>query len=322
MRTYGQYCPIARGAEIFAERWTPLIIRNLQLGCETFGEILEGAPGLSGTLLTQRLKQLERVGIVESAPKAQGRGQRYQLTSSGHDLFKVCETLGEWGARWLEIAPENLDPFVALWSMCNVLRRDRLPDRRVVIRLDFTGFGPHERYWLLLEHGEAEICKTYPGLDEDLYITADAEAFVKWHAGNSPGPRQPATPGSSSTVPHGSCGPSRPGTAAACSLASSPTPALSLRIDALTGATERLPCWRDLRHASGSYRAPTPRCHRGRTVRRESAAVSLRTRRSWCSGVARTPNRAHSISHARSGEMVPDRQFRSRCERVLDLNDD
>jgi DNA-binding HxlR family transcriptional regulator len=165
MRTYGQYCPIARGAEIFAERWTPLIIRNLYLGCETFGEILEGAPGLSGTLLAQRLKQLERLDIVESAPKAQGRGHRYHLTSSGHDLFK------------------DLDPYVALWSMCNALRRDRLPDRRVVIRLDFTGFRPHERYWLLLEHREAEVCKTYAGLDEDLYITADAEAFVKWHAG-------------------------------------------------------------------------------------------------------------------------------------------
>jgi len=183
MRTYGQYCPIARGAEIFAERWTPLIIRNVHLGCETFGEILEGAPGLSRTLLAQRLKQLERLGIVESAPKAQGRGQRYQLTSSGHDLFKVCQTLGEWGARWLEIAPQNLDPFVALWSMCNALLHDQLPDQRVVIRFDFTGFRPHERYWLLIEHRETEICKTYPGLDEDLYITADAEAFVKWHAG-------------------------------------------------------------------------------------------------------------------------------------------
>jgi len=184
VRTYGQYCPIARGAEIFAERWTPLIIRNLHLGCETFGEILDGAPGLSRTLLTERLNQLERLGIVESTPKAHGRGHRYQLTSSGHDLFKVCETLGEWGARWLEIAPENLDPFVALWSMCNALRRDRLPDQRVVIRLDFTGFRPRERYWLLLEHGEAEICKAYPGFDEDLYVTADAEAFVKWHAGH------------------------------------------------------------------------------------------------------------------------------------------
>ena len=205
VRTYGQYCPIARGAEIFAERWTPLIIRNLYLGCGSFSEILEGAPGLSRTLLSERLKQLERLGVVKSAPKPDGRGHHYELTSAGHDLFTVCQSLGEWGARWLEIAPENLDPFVALWSMCNALRRNRLPDRRVVIRFDFlarrsasrdlstearsakveggTGRPHRERYWLLIELGDTEICKTNPGLDEDLYITAEAEAFVKWHAG-------------------------------------------------------------------------------------------------------------------------------------------
>jgi len=116
-------------------------------------------------------------------PKPGGRGRYYELTESGHDLFTVCQALGEWGARWLEIAPEHLDPFVALWSMCNALRKDRLPGRRVVIRFDFTGRPRRERYWLLLELGETEICKTRPGFDEDLFITADAEAFVKWHAG-------------------------------------------------------------------------------------------------------------------------------------------
>jgi hypothetical protein len=78
--------------------------------------------------------------------------------------------------------------------MCHALRRDRLPNRRVVIRFDFLdrrsaslegGLGrpSQERYWLLIERGDTEICKTNPGLDEDLYITAEAEAFVKWHAG-------------------------------------------------------------------------------------------------------------------------------------------
>jgi hypothetical protein len=67
--------------------------------------------------------------------------------------------------------------------MCHALRRDRLPRQRVVIRFDFTGRPRKERYWLLIEHGETEICKTHPGFDEDLWITADAEAFVKWHAG-------------------------------------------------------------------------------------------------------------------------------------------
>ena len=183
MRTYGQYCPIARGAEIFAERWTPLIVRNLFLGCASFSEILEGAPGLSRTLLAQRLRQLEHLGVIVSVPKHSGRGHHYELTPAGHELFKVCQSLGEWGARWLEIAPENLDPFVALWSMCHALHRERLPDRRMVIRFEFTGGARHERYWLLIERGDTEICKTSPGLDEDLCITADAEAFVKWHAG-------------------------------------------------------------------------------------------------------------------------------------------
>jgi DNA-binding HxlR family transcriptional regulator len=183
VRTYGQYCPIARGAEIFAERWTPLIIRNLHLGCARFSEILKGAPGLSRTMLSQRLKQLEDLGIIASAAKPDGHGSRYELTRSGHDLFTVCQALGEWGARWLEIAPEHLDPFVALWSMCNALRRDQLPERRIVIRFDFSGRQPRERYWLLIERGETEICKKYPGFEEDLFITAEAEAFVKWHAG-------------------------------------------------------------------------------------------------------------------------------------------
>jgi DNA-binding HxlR family transcriptional regulator len=194
VRTYGQYCPIARASEIFAERWTPLIVRNLHLGCGSFSEILEGAPGLSRTLLSQRLRQLEGLGVVASTPKPGGRGRHYELTSAGQDLFSVCQSLGQWGARWLEIAPEHLDPFVALWSMCNALRRDQLPDRRLVIRFDFlarssasreagTGRGRRERYWLLIERGDTEICKTSPGLDEDLYITAEAEAFVKWHAG-------------------------------------------------------------------------------------------------------------------------------------------
>ena len=183
VRTYGQYCPIARGAEIFAERWTPLIIRNLYLGCGGFSEILEGAPGLSRTLLSQRLKQLERLGVVASVRRPKGRGHHYALTSAGRELFTVCQSLGEWGARWLEIAPEHFDPFVALWSMCNALSRDRLPHGRVVIRFEFTGRPRRERYWLLIERGDTEICRTSPGLDEDLCITAEADAFVRWHAG-------------------------------------------------------------------------------------------------------------------------------------------
>ena len=67
--------------------------------------------------------------------------------------------------------------------MCHALRRERLPERRVVIRFDFTSRRRPEQFWLLIEHGDTELCKAYPGLEEDLFVTAEAEAFVKWHAG-------------------------------------------------------------------------------------------------------------------------------------------
>lgn len=184
MKGYGQYCPIARASEIFAERWTPIIVRNLLLGCETFGDIHKGAPGLSKTLLTQRLRLLERHGIVERRPHPAGRGSLYSMSRAGQELWDVCVALGNWGARWLEVAPEHLDPGIALWSMCNSLDADRLPKRRVVVRLDFGSRVKH-RFWLLLENGRGEVCMKNPGFDEDLVVSADAMWFVKWHMGHA-----------------------------------------------------------------------------------------------------------------------------------------
>ena len=180
--SYGQYCPIARGAEIFAERWTPVIVRNILLGCETFTQIQRGAPGIPRSLLVQRLGRLERYGVVERDVE---RGRvRYRPTEAGRELWSVCEALGVWGARWLEAAPEHLDPYVALWSMCNNLAQDRLPAMRTVVRLEFRNSPTRvDRFWLLLEGGHGEVCAKAPG-EEDLLVRADAERFVRWHMGH------------------------------------------------------------------------------------------------------------------------------------------
>ena len=186
VRTYGQYCPIARGAEIFAERWTPLIIRNLYLGCGCFSEILEGAPGLSRTLLSERLKQLERLGVVKSAPKPDGRGRhsssRLRATTSSRSAGRSAS-----GVRVGSRSPPRTS--TPLWRCGRCATRSAETGSRIdasssaSTSLPTTGRPRRERYWLLIELGDTEICKTYPGFDEDLYITADAEAFVKWHAG-------------------------------------------------------------------------------------------------------------------------------------------
>lgn len=184
MKTYAQYCPIARGAEVFAERWTPVIVRNLLLDCETFTEIQRGSPGIPRSLLASRLAQLERVGVVVRVPVDRGRGWRYLLTDAGRELGPVCSALGEWGARWLELAPDHLDPGVALWSLCRHLVPENLPRQRVVVGFEFIGAPARgRRLWLLLDHTSGEVCASSPG-QEDFWVRADAETFVRWYLGH------------------------------------------------------------------------------------------------------------------------------------------
>jgi DNA-binding HxlR family transcriptional regulator len=138
MRTYGQFCPIARAAEILAERWTPIIIRNLLLGCTTFNAIADGAPRLSRGLLSTRLRELERAGVIEIRAKRDRHGSTYEPTEAGRELWKVLLALQHWGTTWVELTPQHAHPGVVLWAWATgYLRRDRLPDRRTLIRFDY-----------------------------------------------------------------------------------------------------------------------------------------------------------------------------------------
>jgi DNA-binding HxlR family transcriptional regulator len=184
MKSYGQYCPIARGAEIFANRWTPLIVRNLLLGCATFTEIREGLPGISRTLLTQRLRELERVGIVERRAGAGARRIDYVLTDAGLELREVCWALGTWGARWLDVAPEHLDAGVVLWGMCRMIDVERLPERRLVVRFDLSD-GRWRRLWIVAQRPQAEVCAQDPGFADDLVVRASSRSLAHWHMGRT-----------------------------------------------------------------------------------------------------------------------------------------
>lgn len=184
MRSYGQFCPIARGSEIFAERWTPIILRNLLLGCRTFNKIAAGAPGLSRALLTRRLRELERVGLVDIRPKPDGRGSRYEPTAAAEALAPVLEALGDWAEQWTDLTTEHADPDAVLWSWVqSYLRTEVLPERRVVVRFDFHNRG-RRTVWLLVERRGAEICRFDPGFGDDVTVTIeDPMAFARWHLG-------------------------------------------------------------------------------------------------------------------------------------------
>ena len=187
MFLYGQYCPVARASEILADRWTPLIVRELLAGIHRFNELDRGLPGISRALLVQRLRRLEETGIVERRPGADGGGPAYHLTRAGRQLQRVIDVLGGWGARWAfgEPRPHELDPVVLLWWMRRRVHRHRLPDRRVVVQFDFQ--GPRGGcFWLVLERSDVSVCLQHPKFEIDLVVTADLAVFYRVWLGRIP----------------------------------------------------------------------------------------------------------------------------------------
>jgi DNA-binding HxlR family transcriptional regulator len=185
MKGYGQFCPVAVASEIFAERWTPLILRELFCGSRRFGDLRRGLPLISRTLLAQRLVQLEDVGVISSSRLPSGRGREYRLTQAGEEFRTTIDALGTWGQRWIhgKVDRKNLDPGLLMWDIHRRIAVDRLPDARVVVRVDFRGLPPHCRgqrsWWLVLDRPDVDLCLKDPGFPVDLVVTADVAALTR-----------------------------------------------------------------------------------------------------------------------------------------------
>jgi DNA-binding HxlR family transcriptional regulator len=187
MNAYGQYCPVARAAEIFADRWTPLIIRELLEGMHHFNELDRGLPGISRSLLVQRLRQLEHCGVVERRVDPRSHTKEYHLARAGLELKEVVDVLGEWGARWAfaDPKPSELDPVLLMWWVRRRINMDLLPERRIVVQFDFRGPGGRT-LWLLLDRSDVSVCLKNPGFDTDLLVATDLAIFYRVWLGRIP----------------------------------------------------------------------------------------------------------------------------------------
>jgi DNA-binding HxlR family transcriptional regulator len=119
MISYSQFCPVAKAAEVFGDRWTPIIMRELCFGPRAFGELLAAAPLISRTVLAQRLRELSDAGVVSASAKTKGKGHLYQLPPAGEDFRPIVELLSVWGQQWGQglIGPDDLDPGMLVWGM-------------------------------------------------------------------------------------------------------------------------------------------------------------------------------------------------------------
>lgn len=184
MRSYGQYCPIAKAAEILGDRWTVLIVREMSFGVHHFNELERCLPGISRSVLAQRLRHLERVGLIERLASDAGRSVEYWLTDAGNDLKPVLRVLGEWAAQWAfgDPDPAELDPDLLMRWISRHIATAQLPDHRVVAHFELSARRP-KRYWLVLEPQETSLCLQDPGFDTDVFVTADTAALYGVYLG-------------------------------------------------------------------------------------------------------------------------------------------
>lgn len=183
---YGQFCPVALAAEVLAERWTPLVVRELLCGSTRFNELQRGLPRISPATLDARLKKLQLVGII----RRDAAGEAYTLTDAGRALFPVIEAMGLWSQRWLHhdmIEDRNLDPDLLMWDIRRTVPTNGPGEPRRVIEFRLAGVAPRkQRYWLVRDPGETDLCYRDPGFPLDLSVAVPLRVLTAIWLGHKP----------------------------------------------------------------------------------------------------------------------------------------
>lgn len=184
---YGQFCPVAVASEVLTQRWTPLVLRELLAGSSHFNQLRRGVPLMSPTLLAQRLRGLEEVGVVTREVGPDGRQTAYRLTRAGEELRPIIEQIGVWGRKWIQqtVRDQDLDPALLMWDMHRRINGGALPDRRVVVQFEYTDVRRElAAWWLVLEGGQADVCLADPGFETDLRVVTTVRLMTEIWVGD------------------------------------------------------------------------------------------------------------------------------------------
>ncbi len=174
MMTYGQFCPIAKTMELLDQRWTVLVVRELLLGSHHFNDLRRGVPRMSPSLLSKRLRELERAGLVSR--REDGNRVRYDLTEGGRELAPIVMALGEWGVRWRSrLGDEDLDPHLLMWDVHRNIDIAAMPSGRSVLAFHLTDVAAPTRRWYIVVDGDVDLCDYDPGFG----VLVEVEATLR-----------------------------------------------------------------------------------------------------------------------------------------------
>ena len=180
MKKYGQFCPVAKSAEIIGDPWSLLIIRELLLGSNRFSLLQKGLPKISPTVLNTRLKELERNGVLMKRRLNGQRGHEYQLTPAGKELSSVIDAMAVWGMRWArdEMDDADLDITFLMFDVQRNLKLDELPGGETVLCFQYPDLDEFGRWWLVCQGDNIDLCYDNPGKDVDVYISASSRDMI------------------------------------------------------------------------------------------------------------------------------------------------
>ncbi|HWL41293.1 MAG TPA: helix-turn-helix domain-containing protein [Ilumatobacter sp.] len=184
MDDFAAFCPLTLTTDVVGDRWTPLILREMVLGNTRFNDIARALPGLSRSVLTQRLKHLERKGVAETWPSPSGRGNTYHLTPAGKDLEPILYTMGQWSIRWMydHLDPGEVDAESLMWWMHRRVDPAALPTERVTVQFDHT--APRRcSYWMVFERAAASVCMADPGFPVGAIVTTSTDQLGRVFSG-------------------------------------------------------------------------------------------------------------------------------------------
>ncbi|WBU60190.1 winged helix-turn-helix transcriptional regulator [Paracoccus albus] len=186
---YNLFCPLAMACEALEPRWTLLILLEMWNGSTRFNELRRGVPGISPSLLSRRLKDMEAQGLIERLHDPAKDTVDYLRTPMAVELELIIDQLGKWARRHMraDVALGDLNPDYLMWNLRRKIDRSALPIRRTVIRFHFTDCtGDQEYYWLIaMPHGEVDLCKKDPKFEIDLFIEATSRSVASIWLGYS-----------------------------------------------------------------------------------------------------------------------------------------
>jgi DNA-binding HxlR family transcriptional regulator/putative sterol carrier protein len=158
MRTYGDGCAIARALDLVGERWALLVVRELLLGPKRYTDLRRGLPNASPNVLSQRLAELERAGVIRRRKLPPPAGARvYELTDWGRELEETVMSLGRWAAR--SPTPPSPAPIRSEDSIILALRARFDPGAAHGLRADYELQLGEDRFRIEVADDELEVAR-------------------------------------------------------------------------------------------------------------------------------------------------------------------